>query len=493
MSNASSHTFYPYLGVKVEFEGKVEPREVDQVRIYPGTNTIRLKLEGTRYKKEEIVSWTLGIDQYGVLWRSAHNPVWQDTVELHEEFDICEQWMIDVIPNETYCIDNDPQNMPLTEPQFNILQKILLKVLQKPAPYSQLWSQVREEMISSRQEDFGPIIPQNLNDAVDSSDRRFITRLPCWQHQYTNLQLKADPNKEWATQSLVDKGLTLGGRAHIDVYWRALDRQPGGNNDIHTACYTFDCATQTVSTRLAQNWDGTLERTECTPHQLSERISGKDPTEPFASFLRALRSLGPGDSECTIPDTVSLDSDAYDTEWSSHEILVSLPRPWSPSAHLLYFPKKIHQSTRQFLLGNQRRAFLSPIVHKILEFAAPQIYVPVLRLHQRCVLGPQWRSWIRLEQGPEIPPSNTQQTVLNAARDLIRMGRVNTFSDAGDGAPPCEAQKDIPARPTRALDEGDMNNCTMHPYYFDFPAANVATTQQGTSAQWKQPQRKRPS
>ena len=52
-----------------------------------------------------------------------------------------------------------------------------------------------------------------------------------------------------------------------------------------------------------------------------------------------------------------------------------------------------------------------------------------------------------------MPPTPVQENVLNATKDLIGMGRVNTWSDAGDRQPPCDARRDQPSRSECAKDE----------------------------------------
>ena len=59
-------------------------------------------------------------------------------------------------------------------------------------------------------------------------------------------------------------------------------------------------------------------------------------------------------------------------------------------------------------------------------------------------MGPQQYSWgaARNPPLPEIPPTEAQLAALDASAALVGMGRVNEFSDAGDGAPPCATASD---------------------------------------------------
>jgi len=123
------------------------------------------------------------------------------------------------------------------------------------------------------------------------------------------------------------------------------------------------------------------------------------------------------------------------------------------------------------------------LVYTIFEFAAPAEFLPVVRLHQRCVIGPQW---YRVEEQQQIPPIPAQQTVLSTVQELVGMGRVNTWTDAGDEKDPCRARQDT------ALEEVEdysnphhYSSGFVHPFYFDFPVRNVGDGQiDDTSASW---------
>jgi len=148
-------------------------------------------------------------------------------------------------------------------------------------------------------------------------------------------------------------------------------------------------------------------------------------------------------------------------------------------------------ATRQFLLANLRNEACHirlplDVVHNILQFAAPSEFVPVSRLHQRCVFGPQWISYSAAHAlHPEIPPTEVQQCVLSATEDLVGMGRVNTWTDAGDGAASCLAAEDLKLETVMDDSFAMYTSGFTHPFYFDFPARNVAGGQiNGTSASW---------
>ena len=244
---------------------------------------------------KDIQAWTVALTkQYGVLWPADLQPVWIE--ETDDDVGVDANWEVQVTPNHTYHLVNDPDNMPLTEAQFTIVNELLLKGLQQPAPYQHLWSNVRSRLDSST---FGPI-PRDLESAHDHFDQLRSTRLPNWQNEYALVERKTD---KLATQEMLNKNVAVGKRAIVDVYWRALDRQPGGNTDVHTICYTFDCASRTVSTRTALS-EGTLERSEYRSAELSKKVAEGS---SFPTFLASLTALGPGDSECPLLDTISHD------------------------------------------------------------------------------------------------------------------------------------------------------------------------------------------
>ena len=154
------------------------------------------------------------------------------------------------------------------------------------------------------------------------------------------------------------------------------------------------------------------------------------------------------------------------------------------------YPKYFGEVVWQFLLISNRAAHLpSGVVHKIFQFAAPLDYRPVTRLHQRCVFGPQMRQYFFTEEGQpetEIPPTTVQDMVLKAAKNLVGMGKVNTWTDAGDGEPPCRAKQDTELECIMDRPEDHFYiSSFLHPLYFDFPARNaVEHPSKGASCDW---------
>ena len=71
-----------------------------------------------------------------------------------------------------------------------------------------------------------------------------------------------------------------------------------------------------MSTRTVQNWDGNISRCEYRPVNLSTKVAINNPDGLFHCFLKALRTLGPGDSECVFLDSISRDPNEYNSTWT---------------------------------------------------------------------------------------------------------------------------------------------------------------------------------
>ena len=71
-----------------------------------------------------------------------------------------------------------------------------------------------------------------------------------------------------------------------------------------------------------------------------------------------------------------------------------------------------------------------------------------------------------------VAPNLEQQAVIEAAEAVVGMGRVNTYSDAGDGEDPCPAAREKEV-------DFESNDCDwrvrlpyVHPCYFRWAAKN---------------------
>jgi uncharacterized protein (TIGR02996 family) len=115
-------------------------------------------------------------------------------------------------------------------------------------------------------------------------------------------------------------------------YFRAHDRYPGGNADMRTIKVTLlrePGGEPTLRAATYSNWDGSHYRSAEAPLDL-------DPSPHLPQVLAAAQRLieaGATESSFTIFDG-RLDSDEYDTEWSSLEFTLSRPGDGQPLLHL---------------------------------------------------------------------------------------------------------------------------------------------------------------
>jgi hypothetical protein len=170
-----------------------------------------------------------------------------------------------------------------------------------------------------------------------------------------------------------------------------------------------------------------------TPPRCAQRAP-----ELFASLITAIRTCASqhgASSDFTVIDDSILDGDEYDTDWSSVEVLLSVPVPWSPRTHF-QFSKSTRSALFTFACINmrqeQRQRLGRQEMQLVFQFVVERIWEPVFRLH-RSTVPPTERV---------IPVKFQQECVLGICAQLIGMGKVNEFTDAGDGEEPCEAALD---------------------------------------------------
>ena len=477
------------------------------------------------YKQNLLTTWFLVLQKHGVLWHpetcttrqrlsddddddddddNNHEDEDDDNEEEEEELE-----MVSVLPGGTYRSVDNLRNPVLTKAQFQTISyKAVVLLQQSTIRYSQLWEAIYNNIAQDIRAE------RTVSELIEAyngynKDNRQI-RLPHWPHVYEAVQRKIVTKNSTIShnhQSISDnchlqhlqllhfyKALEPIGSARIEVYFRALDRQPGGNDDCHTIGYIFDCTTLTVRARCDACYDnGERERNQFIPKRLSMSIAAaaaagrnsssssndnvhdhQDGSRLFLEFLSALRDLGPSDSEYTVVDPAQ-DFSSYDTLWTSQEILVYVPRRWSSANHHC-FPFDFRAMVRQVLLCNQRGTVLGgklplSLMYQILEYAAPSDeFELVTRLHQRSVPSEHWyneRNVSPSSPHPPPPPNDNQHNAMEAAMKLIGMGaRPNTWSDAGDGTNPCPARQD--ERMEQVLETSSTNiSALFQPIYYN--------------------------
>jgi hypothetical protein len=184
--------------------------------------------------------------------------------------------------------------MVSTAEDHHALNLLLLTELQRNTPYDQVWAAVHRRFCSESSHADDSMTVEQLIEAYEGIDERVAP----WLNLYTPVEPEG-----WATTEEIGEALASGGEARLDLYWRALDRFPGGNADFQTVCYTLYCRNRSVSCRVAHNWDGQPGNCEYEPRRLAALLTAEAPI--WSTLLATVAAL-PRDSECTILDTISM-------------------------------------------------------------------------------------------------------------------------------------------------------------------------------------------
>lgn len=187
----------------------------------------------------------------------------------------------------------------------------------------------------------------------------------------------------------------------IDVYWRAHDRFPGGNCESLTIRYRLHIQESSLQAEKTEWWNGDGDQSIGSSGPLSqmrcEEMFGK--LHPFKEVVKNLilsdkrehvREMG---SFYHIWDSKSRDSNAYDTEWTSVEMLV-------------YDDEKSSN--------------------------------PFFKLTRQCRFGPQYGP-VSLSRHEEATPE--QMAVMDLVHDSVGMGR-RVMEYVPDGELPCQ-ERDV--------------------------------------------------
>jgi hypothetical protein len=235
------------------------------------------------------------------------------------------------------------------------------------------------------------------------------------------------------------------GAAKLEIYYRALGRFPGGNADMHTVKIDINCADLTCSIRDYMNWDGDQQWEEFMPPKLNAALADKLPS--LCEVIGKSVLAEDKNSVCGLVDT-AMDSDEYDSEWSSQEILVFIPRVWSPKSHR-YFSETVKKEIFALLMVNSKLSapkIPKDVLPKIFNYLSDEDAC-VSRLHRFAMENPNAYSWGKKKSSsvPKAPlASPLQEEILSSCDKILGMGRVNQWSDAGDDEEPCLLTKDRP-------------------------------------------------
>eukprot|EP01102_Stenamoeba_stenopodia_P012760 TRINITY_DN4060_c0_g1_i1.p1 TRINITY_DN4060_c0_g1~~TRINITY_DN4060_c0_g1_i1.p1 ORF type:complete len:450 (-),score=125.57 TRINITY_DN4060_c0_g1_i1:29-1378(-) len=193
-------------------------------------------------------------------------------------------------------------------------------------------------------------------------------------------------------------------KAKVVVYYRAMDRFPGGNCDSAVVKYTLDFVNEEATAFQWRDWDGSQVFSE-EPVSRPELLKKfKKSTIPSILALLEDSSKPTTLSFVSTIDDQSCDSDEYDTEWTSIEVLVYLP---------------------------QKQAEVSE-------------NKPVLHIHQYAVF-PNWTTYgfgptavaERIEAHPKA------QDVLDSLEKVFKMERPEVFSEGNEASENLGKTKDI--------------------------------------------------
>jgi hypothetical protein len=129
--------------------------------------------------------------------------------------------------------------------------------------------------------------------------------------------------------------LERGGPLRVEVYYRALDRCPGGNRDTFTLRYSIrieDDEVKSVAFDHHSNWDGSHSAGSGLLEDVRIALVAGDFARRLITALKDVAQAadegnkwsegGRGFLEWNVVDEKTTDMEEYDTEWSSVEILV---------------------------------------------------------------------------------------------------------------------------------------------------------------------------
>lgn len=124
------------------------------------------------------------------------------------------------------------------------------------------------------------------------------------------------------------------------AYFRALDRFPGGNADMHTLKYTlrFVDGEARLSANHCANWDGSHTKND-TPLELPAPVAALLDRALLAPLVALFEAEAPGRQSLELVDSYE-DEYALEAAWSSVELLVyARPEPGaSPSTGMMGYP-----------------------------------------------------------------------------------------------------------------------------------------------------------
>jgi hypothetical protein len=309
----------------------------------------------------------------------------------------------------------------LTSEKVDLISSKILECLENGVPFSDVWKQVHRSL---------PAIAgtRSVTQLMFNYDVHAYSRCSCksWLDWYNPIL-----TEEWFRgdlQTLLEEEMW-----RVDIYWRALDRYEEIyayelNPHFHTVRFSFSKFDSSVRCTVYSNLAGDHEKTIFVPPKLSK----KDPTSQVAKLLSLWK--GPKNSESVFYSDIK---ELQETDWSSNEVIVFVPRPWIPKTHKLFsFQKK--EEIFAFMCINVRlgKKLTRDVLHYLFKFlVSGEKLAAVFRGHRYRLYG-----CIGKPSPAQFSPSAEQDAFWSGLDNLCRMGSVKQFKEYGNN---CEAGEEL--------------------------------------------------
>jgi len=336
---------------------------------------------------------------------------------------------IQVTDGQTLVVIDNHQNPRLTSEQlFAIYQEIQTFRETKLEHVDTIWRQLAQE--------YQRPSPDALKRLYELQTMNQQFRRPSWYEDYRPLELVEVENKDALERQLKNNPFTL------HAYWRALDREPGGNAAYFAIRYIFqlypDNNNNKVTMEIFRNWDG--ENTYDGPIvptsvQSLEGLHGK--------ILEFILQQDTANATYNIVDLLSMDRESSNTEWSSVELIAFTQEAFDPQQA----DASVKQNAKTLLMASnrlldepdQKRARLQyDSMARVMSFVSPPQQSPIFRLHQEALYGPQFRNRSAHHEDMPVEGLPPQLQFIQFMTELVGMGRVcqldcDGFLDELDG------------------------------------------------------------
>ncbi|KAJ3006919.1 UNVERIFIED_CONTAM: hypothetical protein HDU68_003822, partial [Siphonaria sp. JEL0065] len=379
-------------------------------------NKLKIKLQADRC--------FVNPDSPGVVLDTSTGHEW-----ISRDKDAYPEWGVWAANGTILTFIDDPSNPPLSQQECLTIERLLFDSLERSHSdpnAEKAWKQITQALKRNQ-----PIQPNDF-----FNNRTF--RLSKWQDVYKPVTVvDGVPLKllHFAMQK---------GHFQIQAYWRALDRYPGGNADMITTKYTFTSTgnENSLDIRCATftDFDGNMRLKRYQP-SVSDTALLK---YTVSKLLDTASAPALRNATCHKVDNITVDSDEYNTEWSSQEILLHIPLLWSPSTHSC-FPTSYRSLFKPLALLNLRMGssrLPDTVLWRVMEFATSDAFTVnqetggsgalVFRLHQMTLFGPQYYYGQQKEDTVQVNPTRAQKACLDAFNKAVGIARPVQWSNGLD-------------------------------------------------------------